>query len=81
MFSVQQYMKREGDVEGSKSENERRPPHLCKNNFIPARTIPGDDKLDPLYCGFMRAHGAIKGNKMRIVGSDNAKGLHAKQRP
>ncbi|EGI58573.1 hypothetical protein G5I_13324 [Acromyrmex echinatior] len=34
------------------------------------RTILGDDKLDPLCCGFMRAHGAIKGNKMRIVGSD-----------
>ncbi|KYM80132.1 hypothetical protein ALC53_09226 [Atta colombica] len=35
-------------------------------------TISEDDKLDPLYCGFMRAHGAIKGNKMRIVGSDTS---------
>lgn len=28
----------------------------------------------------MGAHGAIKGNKMRIVGGDNAEGFHAKQR-
>lgn len=38
-----------GKIEASESENEEEPPHLCKNNFIPASAlgpIPGDDKLD-----------------------------------
>lgn len=60
----------------------RKRPHLCKNNFIPASTgtIPGHDKLDRYVVVLWGAHGAIKGNKMCIVGGDNAEGPRAERR-